>query len=124
MRTLLPKLVLSCLLFTGVAQHGRAAANAPHSPGDSIFIIKQAVSRSYKIALYPDADQKVVFFSVKGEDGRAYQLFLFDLEGRLITQTEIRNRQTTVIRDLQKGTYEFDVFSDDIKIGNGQMTVK
>lgn len=82
------------------------------------------ISRSHRISLYPDADQKVIFFSVKGEEGKAYQLFIFDLEGRLIQQTEIRNRQTTVIKEMGKGIYLFDVFSDDIRIGNGEMTVR
>lgn len=82
------------------------------------------ISKTHKISLYPDANHSVLFFSVKGEEGKAYQLFIFDLEGKLVKQTEIRNKQTTVIRELDKGVYLFDVFSDDIKIGNGQLTVR
>jgi hypothetical protein len=129
MKTTLPKiLLLACLLFTGVNRTSYAWSRPlkpfPRSTGDSIFIFKQSLSKSQKILLYPDAGQKVVFFSVKGEEGRAYQLFIFDLEGRLVKQTEIRNKQTTVIKQIEKGIYLFDVFSNDMKIGNGQMTVR
>jgi len=125
MKTTLPKIMLLvCVLFTGVHSSSKAAIPVPKISGDSIFIHKQAMSRLHKISMYPDANQKVVFFSVKGEEGKAYQLFIFDLEGKLVKQTEIRNKQTTVIKELEKGIYVFDVFSDDIKIGNGDMTVR
>ncbi|MBA4167166.1 MAG: T9SS type A sorting domain-containing protein [Chitinophagaceae bacterium] len=128
MKTTVPRILLACLLLAA-AESSTFAGYASGEPvtkiaADSIFIHKQAVSKAHKILLYPDANQKAVFFSVKGEEGRAYQLFIFDLEGRLVKQTEIRNRQTTVITEIEKGVYLFDVFSDDMKIGNGQMTVR
>jgi hypothetical protein len=124
MKTTVPRILLACLLLAGAANSTFAGGGAPKIARDSIFIYKQAISKAHKISLYPDANQKVIFFSVKGEEGRAYQLFIFDLEGRLVKQTEIRNKQTTVIKDMDKGIYLFDVFSDDMKIGNGQMTVR
>jgi hypothetical protein len=96
----------------------------PGNKADSIFIFKKVLSKSYKISLYPDASQQVVFFSVQGTPGKVYQLYVFDLDGKLIKQSEIRNKQTTHIRDIGKGVYLFDVFSDDDRIGNGQLTVR
>lgn len=120
--------MLACVLFVETNSFCHALS-APLKPvfintRDSIFIVKQSVSKAHKILLYPDANQKVVFFSVKGKEGKDYQLFVFDLAGNLIKQTEIRNKQTTVIKEFDKGIYLFDVFSDDTKIGNGQMTVR
>jgi hypothetical protein len=91
---------------------------------DSILIQKKITSRSHRISLYPDADQKVVFFSVRGVQGKVYQLYMFDVTGKLISQTEIRNRQTTLIKNIEKGVYLFDVFCDDDRIGNGQIAVR
>jgi hypothetical protein len=91
---------------------------------DSILIFKKILNHSYKIGLYPDADQKVVFFTVKGAEGKVYQLYLFDLDGNLVKQLEIRNRQTSFINQLERGTYSFDVFCDDDKIGNGQIAFR
>jgi hypothetical protein len=91
---------------------------------DSILIFKKALSKSYKISLYADASQQVIFFSVHGIPGKVYQLYLFDLDGKLVKQCEIRNKQTTHIKEIEKGVYLFDVFSDDDRIGNGQLTVR
>jgi hypothetical protein len=91
---------------------------------DTIFIQKNSVVKSHRISLYPDANQKVVFFSVRGEEGTAYQLYVFDAEGRLVKQAETRNRQTTVIKGIQKGSFFFEVFSDDKRIGNGQIAIR
>jgi hypothetical protein len=125
MKTTLPKIVLlTCILFAGAGYAAFAGRPASGITRDSIFVYKQEISRSNKILLYPDATQKVLFFSVKGEEGRAYQMFIFDLEGRLVRQTEIRNKQTTVIKEIDKGVYLFNVFSDDKKIGDGQLTVR
>ena len=91
---------------------------------DTIFIQKNSVVKSHRLNLYPDANQKVVFFSVRGAEGTVYQLYVFDTGGRLIKQAETRNKQTTVIKGIQKGTYFFEVFSDDKRIGNGQIAIR
>jgi hypothetical protein len=91
---------------------------------DTIQIQKNSVSKAHRISLYPDANQKVVFFSVRGSEGKVYQLYMFDIEGRLVKQTETRNKQTTVIKGIDKGIYLFEVFSDDTRIGNGRIAVK
>jgi esterase/lipase superfamily enzyme len=80
--------------------------------------------RSHRISLYPDANQKVVFFSVRGEEGKVYQLYVFDIDGRLVKQVETRNKQTSVVKGIKKGSYFFEVFSDDKRIGNGQIAIR
>ena len=76
------------------------------------------------IKLYPDAGQEVLFFSASGKEGKVYQLFLFDIEGNLVKQVSVKNKQTTIIKDFLKGTYLFEVFSDDERIENGQVMVR
>jgi hypothetical protein len=74
--------------------------------------------------LYPNAEHDVLFFSVRGSETKAYQLFLFDIAGTLIKQANIKGRQTTVIDNIEKGNYLFEVFSDDERIENGQVIIR
>jgi hypothetical protein len=90
----------------------------------SILVSKAQTSKKHKIRLYPDARQQVLFFSVNGEDGKVYQLFLFDMDGRLVSQTHIRNKETTVLTNITEGNFLFEVFTDDERIENGQLTVR
>ena len=90
----------------------------------SIQVNKSQSSKKYKIRLYPDARQQVLFFSANGEDGKVYQLFLFDMDGRLVSQTHIRNKETTVLTNISEGNFLFEVFTDDERIENGQLTVR
>ncbi|HXB93726.1 MAG TPA: T9SS type A sorting domain-containing protein [Puia sp.] len=90
----------------------------------SIQVSKAQTSKKHKIRLYPDARQQVLFFSANGEDGKVYQLFLFDMDGRLVSQTRIRNRETTVLTNISEGNFLFEVFTDDERIENGQLTVR
>ncbi|HTF30931.1 MAG TPA: T9SS type A sorting domain-containing protein [Flavitalea sp.] len=121
---LLPLLLLLTQALRLWAGSTDDAFTNPRKKADSIYIYKQVLNKAYRIALYPDAAQQVVFFSVTGMEGKIYQLSVFDMEGRLVKQSEIRNKQTTHIKDLEKGVYLFEVFSDDDRISNGQLTFR
>jgi hypothetical protein len=90
----------------------------------SIQVNKSQSSKKHKIRLYPDARQQVLFFSANGMDGKVYQLFVFDMDGRLVSQTSIRNRETTVLTNMTEGNFLFEVFTDDERIENGKLTVR
>lgn len=105
--------------------HRSGAHNLPgYDTIHSIQVSKSQSSKKHKIRLYPDARQQVLFFSANGEDGKVYQLFLFDMDGRLVSQTHIRNKETTVLTNIQEGNFLFEVFTDDERIENGQVTVR
>ncbi|GGB04933.1 T9SS type A sorting domain-containing protein [Puia dinghuensis] len=107
--------------------HGAAGRHFSYPGYDTIHSIqvsKAQTSKKHKIKLYPDARQQVLFFSASGEDGRVYQLFLFDMDGRLVSQTRIRSRETTVLTNISEGNFLFEVFTDDERIENGQLTVR
>ena len=114
--------VLFCILTAVSVQAKSESAVKPLS--DTILIQKQQVSRKHGIRLYPDAGHHVLFFGAKGIYGRAYQLYIFDVEGKLVKQVNIKNKQTTVLENIEKGDYLFEVFSDDERIENGQVIVR
>lgn len=91
---------------------------------DSIVVQKNFSNNKYRIRLYPNPNHQVLFFSATGRQGKVYQLYLFDIEGKLVKRANIRNKETTVLNNIEKGTYVFEVFSDDEKIENGQLFVK
>ena len=115
------------LLFFIISCYGESVAAPKHVlklTGDSIVVQKKTFSRSHRFSLYPDVSQKVLFFNVRGYSGKVYQLYVFNMDGKMVKQAETRNKQTTLIKDIQKGTYLFEVFSDDDRIGNGQIAVR
>ena len=104
-------------------------SQVPSSPGSydtihSIQISKAQTSKKHRIKLYSDARQQVLFFSAAGDEGKVYQLYLFDMDGRLVSQTRIRSRETTVLTNISEGNFLFEVFTDDERIENGQLTVR
>ena len=105
---------------TGTQSHSNPGFDTVHS----IQISKSQTSKKAKIKLYPDARQQVLFFSATGEEGKVYQLYLFDMDGRLVSQTRIRSRETTVLTNISEGNFLFEVFTDDERIENGQLTVR
>lgn len=122
-----PKQVMCMLLALAVmmlVQNAATASPLPLQYADSIVINKLLISKKYKVKIYPNARQEVIFFNASGEDGKVYQLFVFDVEGNLVKQTQIRNKQTTMMANFNKGCYTFEVFSDDEHIENGTLTIK
>ena len=123
---------LNLVLTVSVSVHASEVPTRmpiPHSLGfcvtiHSIQVNKSLVSKKSKIKLFPDAKQQVLFFSVNGDEKRIYQLYLFDMDGSLVTQTSIRNRETTVLTSLAEGNYLFEVFTDDERVENGHLVVR
>jgi hypothetical protein len=124
----LAALGLALCIQCNYAYAGAHFAGRNYPPGSdtihSIQISKSLSSKKHKIRLYPDARQQVLFFSANGENGKVYQLFLFDMDGRLVTQTQIRNHETTVLTNISEGNFLFEVFTDDERIENGQLMVR
>ena len=116
---------VQCTVFAaGATVPGAHISSPADDTVHSIQVSKARTSKKYKIKLYPDVRQQVLFFSANGEEGKVYQLFLFDMDGRLVSQTRIRNRETTVLTNISEGNFLFEIFTDDERIENGQLTVR
>lgn len=122
----LPVLFTTAILFAAAGANASTgcALSVPASSPDTILVQKQITSKKHRIKLYPSADQDALFFSVRGSEDKAYQLFLFDVAGNLIRQVNIKGKQTTVIDNIEKGNYLFEVFSEDERIENGQVIIR
>ncbi|MFT3825077.1 MAG: T9SS type A sorting domain-containing protein [Chitinophagaceae bacterium] len=117
--------IAACICFAGNTQAGTLPSTGNNLPvRDTILVQVQTSSKKHKIKLYPNASHEVLFFSVEGDAGKAYQLFMFNMEGVLVKQANIKNNQTTVLNNIEKGNYLFEVFSNDQRIENGQVIIR
>lgn len=111
------------LTATQVSAAQQPASKLAVSATDTIVVQKKLTSKKHKVKLFPNAKHEALFFNAEGQEGRVYQFYLFNVEGKLVKQANIKNNQTTIVRDLEKGRYLFEVFSDDERIENGQVIV-
>lgn len=119
----------ACLLNIGNVVGYQANASAPvdlfalNLHTDSIIISKQVNNKKHKVKLYTDASKSVLFFTAGASENSWYQFFLFDVEGRLVKQLKLKGKQTTVLRNLGRGFYTFEIFKEDEKIETGNLSV-
>ena len=121
----IPALFTIVLLSAGATASTGCPLSVPTHSTDTILVQKQVISKKHGIKLYPNAEQDVLFFSVqRGSEEKVYQLFLFDVSGDLVKQANIKGKQTTVIDNIEKGTYLFEVFNEDVRIENGRVIIR
>src|SRR5687768_17489989 len=94
--------VATVLVMFMLFSFATGTANVPvhienNAARDSIYIHKAFSSSKYRVKLYPDANHEVLFFSASGRQGKAYQLFVFDVSGNLVRRANIRNKETTML---------------------------
>lgn len=99
--------------------------NSPIVP----VVVEQKEGEEKEASVYPNpVENGTLFFSTRAELSSSqissYQLFVFDLEGHLVKQKMIISNQTTLISDLKKGTYIFEIFKNDDRIDQGQLIVR
>ena len=99
------------------------AADGPKAPA-ALVITKNANNRKHKVKLFTAADARTILFSVDGVDGNKYNLFVFDLEGKLVTQSAIKNHEIGILPVLGSGGYLYEVFIKDQRVDAGQLTVR
>ena len=96
--------------FTG-SIHSEAAAQA-----------KTAPVRKTQIKLYPNPSYGKLSISVNTTE--VLHFYIFDLEGTLVYQAVLKNKDRKSISNLKKGTYTYDVFEKDESIEEGKIIIK
>jgi hypothetical protein len=116
------RMVILPLAFmtTGLLSYAGGSLPVPNA----VMITKNLNSKKHKVRLFTASDYKTLLFSVDGVEGKRYTLFVFDLDGKLITQSVIRNRETGILPEISAGAYSYEVLVDDTRVENGQLKVK
>jgi hypothetical protein len=99
------------------------AGSLPSDPA-AVVITKTLNSKKHKIRLFTASDSKTLLFTVDGVGGKHYTLFVFDLDGKLVTQSAILNHETSILPAIDPGGYLYEVFLEDQKVESGQLTIK
>lgn len=121
---------LSFTFFLMTAHSIHSSGSTPHFnqisdlSTDSITLKIIYNKKVPEIKLYTDATNEVLLFTSTGVYGKVYQLFVFDMDGRLAKLTQVRNKETTSVAQLEKGNYIYEVFSNDDRVENGSITVR
>lgn len=85
--------------------------------------IKKGALRKETIKLYPNPSYDgTITISTTLTD--TLHFYIFDLEGTLINQTILTNKEKKTVTNLNKGTYMYDVFQKDESIEEGKLIVK
>jgi hypothetical protein len=79
-------------------------------------------SKKNAVRLYPNPSYGKISVSVNTSE--PLHFYIFDLEGTLIYQTVLNNKDRKNIENLKKGTYMYDVFEKDQSIEEGKIIVK
>lgn len=88
---------------------------------DSSLKIKSMQGRSV-VKLYPNPSYGKV--SVSANSSSSLHFYIFDLEGTLVYQAVLNNKEKKTIEHLKKGTYMYDVFEKDESVEEGKIIIK
>jgi len=88
---------------------------------DSSLKIKSMEGKSV-VKLYPNPSYGKV--SVSANSSSLLHFYVFDLEGTLVFQAVLNNKERKIIEHLKKGTYLYDVFEKDESVEEGKIIIK
>ena len=115
-KTILPLALMSLSLVT----YAGKSLPVPNT----MMVTKTLNNKKHKVRLFTASDNKTLLFTVNGVEGKQYKLFVFDLEGKLIMQSAILNRETGILPEISAGNYLYEVFLEDTEVENGQLKIK
>lgn len=79
-------------------------------------------NKKVSIKLYPNPSYGKI--CVRAITFEPLHFYIFDLDGTLVYQTVLNNKDKKNIENLKKGTYLYDVFERDESIEEGKIIVK
>ena len=91
---------------------------------NAVVVTKNLNNKKHKVKLFTASDYKTLLFTVDGAEDKRYTLFVFDLDSKLIIQSVILNRETSILSEIPSGTYLYEVLADDTKVEAGQLKIK
>lgn len=91
---------------------------------NAVVVTKNLNNKKHKVKLFTASDYKTLLFTVDGAEDKRYTLFVFDLDNKLIIQSVVLNRETSILSEIPSGTYLYEVLADDTKVEAGQLKIK
>src|SRR5579871_5722002 len=91
---------------------------------DSILVSKISENKDYNIELSSGNSPHKLLISVNKQQKKIYRFYLFDINGNLKAQIDIRSNEKVAFVNIDKGNYYYEIMNNDERIENGQLTVK
>jgi len=88
----------------------------------NIISIDSARTKRTAIKIYPNPSYGKL--SVTATTMSSLHFYVFDVEGTLVFQAVLHNKERSTIDNLKKGTYMYDVFEQDESIESGKIIIK
>jgi hypothetical protein len=111
-----------CLLLIAVSSPAFASASSAYS--DTAVIKKISGEKDQNVQLFSGAHKQTFFFSAKMKQKKNCRFYMFDMDGTLVAENDIYNKQGVEFTNMQKGNYYFEIFSEDKRIETGTLTIK
>jgi hypothetical protein len=116
--------VLILVAITGVYASPKNGKTADNNFSDSLQTAKIKVeAKKSVIRLYPNPSWNGTI-TVSSNTSEKLHFYIFDLDGTLIHQAVLKEKQKITVNDLKKGVYMYDAFLNDESIEYGKITVK
>ena len=96
--------------------------NANNTIADASSLKIKSMQGRNVVRLYPNPSYGKI--SVSASSSSSLHFYIFDLEGTLVYQAVLNNKEKKTIEHLKKGTYMYDVFEKDESIEEGKIIVK
>ncbi len=93
-------------------------------PGNSVETIFDKVSTNkevIKVFATPGNEGSITVCSANPGE---LSFYLFDLDGKLVYQTPIKQNERVTVEGLVKGTYYYSAFKNDVNIKGGNVILK
>jgi len=116
---MIPKIIWITLLAVATAGFGSGVAKSNEAAElrAATGIKKEAI----KLYPNPSTDGRITISSNRTEK---LHFYVFDLDGTLLHQVVLENKQKKTIENLKKGIYVYDAFLNDEGIDHGNIIVK
>ena len=114
-------LLLVVLCFSTEACVGKLHAGKSDDLTDSLQVKVYSSGNILKTSPNPTGNGALKISVKSGED---LHFYVFDLTGTLIHRAILNDKEKTKLPPLQKGTYLFDVFKNDLSIEEGKIVIQ
>jgi len=116
--------LFAALAFSSAEASSIKSKSSAKSFQDSIVISKISENNDHIIELSSGNSPHKLLISVNKPQKKVYRFYMFDIDGNLKAQIDIRSNEKVAFVNIEKGSYYYEIMSSDEKIENGQLTVK
>jgi len=111
-----------CILLIAISLPSFASAYFKTS--DTAVFKKFSGNKNQSIQLFSRSGKQTIFFSAKLKQKKIYRFYMFDMDGKLVAENYLVNKQGVEFTNMQKGDYYFEILNNDDRIENGTLTIK